>query len=156
MPGTPTPNHSIPTMAGGTDTVNTIDDTYNAGVTIIDGKLTKLFEQAISFAIAGEILVPVGNSDVIPQVFVPIRSGQTAKLTRCRYSIGAGTSATFKIQRNGADATGFIGMIATTTAAETNPTDITLSDNDRLQIIVTAVSGTPANMSVALILEHTV
>lgn len=116
--------------------------------------LLQVVELGQSLAIAGEIRVPSGQVDVIPQFFVPVLTGQTVKLKRVRYSIAAGTSCTFKIQRNGADATGFTGMAATTTPAETDPADITLANNDRLQVVVTAVSGTPQNLSVTLVLEH--
>lgn len=108
-----------------------------------------------TWAVAGEIKVPVGNADVIPGFFVPtLAAGQTCKLTEARHKIGAGTSATVKLQKNGADITGFTGMSVTTTAATTDPADVTLAAGDYIQPIVTAVSGTPQNMSLTVALEY--
>jgi hypothetical protein len=112
------------------------------------------FRTAQTFAVAGEIRVPSGQVDVIPPMFVSKLAGQVVKLVKVRCQIAAGTSATFKVQRNGSDATGFTGIVATTTAADTDPADITLADNDVLQLAVTAVSGTPQNLTVTLVFEH--
>lgn len=107
-----------------------------------------------TFAVAGEILVPVGDLDFINPLFVPVAAGRTVKLAKCRYKINTGTSVTAKLQINGVDATGFTGISVTTTVAETDPANITLADGDRLALVVTAVSGTPKNMSFTCVLEH--
>lgn len=117
--------------------------------------LLKAMELPLHATVAGEVRVPSGNFDVIPQLFVPVLGGQTAKLKRVRYGIGAGTSATFKIQRNGADVAGLTGLVAAAAVTETAlGTPVTLANNDRLQVVVTAVSGTPQNLSAAMVVEH--
>ena len=108
-----------------------------------------------TWAVAGEVKVPVGDSDVIPGFFVPsLATGQTVKLVEARHKIGSGTSATVKLQKNGVDITGFTGISVTTTASLTNPADVTLAAGDYIEPIVTAVSGTPKNMSFTVALEY--
>jgi len=104
----------------------------------------------------GEIKVPSGDTDYLPPFFVIAPAGQTVKLISVRHRINSGTSATVKVQKNGSDLTGFTGISVTTTTTLTNPSDQTLSDGDMIQPIVTAVSGTPKNMTFELILEYTV
>lgn len=108
-----------------------------------------------TWAVAGEVKVPAGDNDVIPGFFVPtLAAGQTVRLMQARYKIGAGTSATVKLQKNGADITGFTGISVTTTAGTTTPTAVTLAAGDFIQPIVTAVSGTPQNMTFSVALEY--
>jgi hypothetical protein len=107
-----------------------------------------------TFAVQGEIKVPVGDTDFIPPFYVKAPTGQTVKLVSARYKINSGTSVTAKIQVNGSDATGFTSMSVGTTVGETDPTDITLSNNDVIALVVTAVSGTPKNMSFTIFLEY--
>lgn len=108
-----------------------------------------------TWAVAGEIKVPAGNADVIPGFFVPpLAAGQTVKLVSARHQIGAGTSVTAKLQRNGVDITGFTALSVTTTSTLTDPADVSLAAGDYVQLIVTAVSGTPQNLSFTLSLEY--
>ncbi|MFZ5653161.1 MAG: hypothetical protein ACOY42_01990 [Pseudomonadota bacterium] len=118
---------------------------------------TYVFRTAHTWAVAGEIKVPSGNLDVIPGFYFPLpATGQTAKLIAARHKLGAGTSATVKLQKNGTDITGFTGMSVTTTATTTDPADVTLAADDRIQPIVTAVSGAPYNLELTIIIEHTI
>lgn len=123
-----------------------------------DGINTQTFalELGHTFAVGGEVRVPVGQVDVIPGLYVPVLANQTVKLKRVRYAITAGTSATVKVQRNAVDITGLTGLAATSTVAETSPSGgpVTLANNDKFQVIVTAVSATPQNMTVTLVFEH--
>lgn len=107
-----------------------------------------------TFAISGEVLVPVGDLDFINPMFVPVAAGRTCKLVAARHKINSGTSATVKLQINGVDAAGFSSMTVTTTAATTDPADILLADGDRINLVVTAISGAPKNLSFTLYLEH--
>lgn len=119
--------------------------------------IARVFELGHSWALQGQIFVPAGNVDIIPQIFIPVfPTLQVAKLKRVRYGIVSGTSATFKMQRNGADITGLTGLVAAPTVTETAlGTPLALSNNDRLQPVVTAVAGTPLHLSITAVVEHT-
>lgn len=108
-----------------------------------------------TFVVGGPVNVASGQVDYINPFFVKVPTYQTVKLTSIRHRINTGTSATVKLQINGVDATGFTGVSVTTTAADTEATDITLSNNDVISLVVTATAGSPQNMSVTLFLEYT-
>lgn len=110
-----------------------------------------------TWAIPGLICVPSGEYDYIVPFFVSLPTGQTAKLAKARYVIhgaGASPSATVKLQKNGADITGFTSVSVTTTAASTDPADVDLADNDLLALVVTAVSGTPWNLTFTILIDY--
>lgn len=108
-----------------------------------------------TWAIAGEISVPVGQTDFIVPMFVSLAAGQTASLVKARHQIQAGTSVTLDVEVNGVGATGFTGISVTTTPTDTDPSDVVLSNNDEISIVVSAVSGTPQNMSFTIFIEVT-
>lgn len=108
-----------------------------------------------TWAIAGEIKVPVGQTDFIVPFFVSLAAGQTAKLVKARHQIQAGTSVTADLEINAVGATGFTGISITTTPTDTDPADIVLSNNDELALVVSAVAGTPQNMSFTVFIEVT-
>lgn len=103
---------------------------------------------AFTFAIKGEIKVPVGEIDFIPPFFVP----SSGTITKVRHKINAGTSVTCKLQKNGVDVTDFTAMSVATAAASTEG-EATVAEDDLLAVIVTAVSGTPQNLSVSVIID---
>ncbi len=117
---------------------------------------SKTIRQGHTWGISGEVKVASGNTDFLLPFFVSLATDQTAKLVSCKYKINSGTSVTAKLQQNDVDITGFTGISVTTTAATTDPTDVTLADGDKLALLVTAVSGTPTNMSFTIFIEHTV
>jgi hypothetical protein len=135
--------------------------TYDASTTshkkvLIDTLVTKTIRQGHTWGISGEIMVPSGDTDFFIPFFVSFASGQTAKIVSARYKINSGSSVTAKVQKNDVDVTGFSGLSVTTTVATTNPANVSLADNDKLALIVTAVAGTPKNLSFTLFLEHTI
>lgn len=107
-----------------------------------------------TFAIQGDIAVPSGDIDFVPPLFIPVATGRTVKLVKARHKINGGTNASVKLQKNGVDITGFTGITVTTTATTTDPADVTLADNDLIALVVTAVSGSPKNLSFTIVLEH--
>ena len=106
-----------------------------------------------TYAITGEVAVPSGQTDFIIPFFVSLAGGQTAKLVKARHQINAGTSVTADLELNGTPAAGFSGISVTTTPTDTDPADVVLADNDELALVVTAVSGTPENMTFTIFLE---
>lgn len=108
------------------------------------------------FTVPDEIKVPSGDTDFIPPFIISLRTGQTAKIVKVLYKINGGTSATVKLQKNGSDLTGFTAIEVKTEKATTDPTDQAIADADVIALVVTAVSGSPKNLSFAVIVEHTV
>lgn len=110
---------------------------------------------AHTFVVSGVIAVPSGQVDYINPFFVSVPAGRTLKLIKARHRLNsaAGNTVTAKLQINGSDATGFTGLTVSATSTLTDPTDITLADGDLISLVVTAVSGTPQNMSFTCFLE---
>jgi hypothetical protein len=115
---------------------------------------THVYRIPHTYAIPGEIKVPVADADFIMPFFVSLLTGQSARLVKARYRINSGTSVTAKLQKNGVNIAGFTGMSITPTATETDPVDVTLADNDMLQLVVTAVLGTPKNLTFTIFIEY--
>lgn len=89
-----------------------------------------------------------------------IASGRTVKLIACTYEIESGTSATFKLKKRSGDGaygdiTGFTSLSCTTTYTRTEPTAVTLADDDVITPEITAVSGTPTDMYITLHFSET-
>lgn len=120
------------------------------------GLATGVFQTVHTFAIGGFVAIPVGQVDYIPPFFFCKRSNQASQLVAVRAVISTGTSVTAKLQKNGTDITGFTGMSITPTAASITPTAVNLANNDMIQLIVTGISGAPQNLTVTLVIEHTV
>jgi hypothetical protein len=119
------------------------------------GKTFKYYD-TWTWLVSGEIKVPSGASDQIGSKTLKLISGQTAKIISCIHSIYDGTSVTAKLQKNGADVTGFTSMNVTTTESTTDPTDVSLADGDKLAPVVTGVSGTPHLLKVQMNIEFTI
>lgn len=137
----------------------TITATDNAGSNRVDltfAASSKTFRHGQSWTIGGFVNAAQGDIDYINPIFVSVTAGQTLNLVSCRYRINSGTSVTVKLQRNGADITGFTGLSVTTTTTTTDPADVLLADGDMLQLVVTAVSGSPQNLSFTAFFETTV
>ena len=115
----------------------------------------KTYRIGHTYGVISKIKIPNGDKDFIIPFFVSLASGQTVKLVKARHKINVGTSVTCKLQKNGVDITGFTGILITTTAADTDPADVTLADNDKLALVVTGTSGNPQNMSFTIFLEYT-
>jgi peptidoglycan/xylan/chitin deacetylase (PgdA/CDA1 family) len=108
------------------------------------------------YTVPDEIKVPAGSTDYLPPFILALREGQTAKIVEVIHEIGSGTSATLKLQKNGTDLTGFTGIEVKTEKKTTDPADQAVANGDVIAPVVTAVSGTPKNLSFAIVVEHTV
>lgn len=108
-----------------------------------------------TWAVAGEIKVPSGDTDYIPGMFASKSASETLTLKKLRGRINSGTSVTLKLQKNGSDVTGYTALVVnSTTGVDLGSTDVAITDDDRLAIVVTAVSGTPKNLSVTAVFER--
>jgi hypothetical protein len=114
------------------------------------------FRTTHTWTVYGEIKVPSGDTDFIPGMNISIPTNATASIVKCRYKINSGTSVTAKLQKNAGDITGFTSISVTTTAASTDPTDVALADDDRITLVVTAVSATPKNMEFTIYIDWTI
>lgn len=134
-------------------------DTGTTWVQVYPALTTKVFLESRSFLVAGVVNPANVFVDVIPPVIVPVAAGQTTKLTKVVHKTDIGI-VTYKLQRNGVDVPGATGLTAESTTETVDFADVTLADNDRIQPIVTAVateSGSdPQNLSINVVLEHTV
>lgn len=103
-----------------------------------------------TFAIGGEIKIPFGDDDFIPPFFI----ASPGSLIAARYKINSGTSVTLKIQKNGTDV--LTGLSVTKTAATNDFADIATVAGDQIGIVVTAVSGTPKNLSFTIYVSYSI
>lgn len=113
------------------------------------------------WAIAGEIKVPSGDTDYIVPIPIWVAAGKSVTLNFVEMLINSGTSATFKVKQKTTAAESYTD-VATGLVADTTPSNKTaLSSNNVLSggesgtmflvtIEVTAVSGTPKNLSVMI------
>lgn len=139
---------------GATGSAGATGATGAAGATGPQGPAGPMGRISHTFVVGGVISVPAGDVDYIPPMFVNVGSGKTVALTKASFRINGGTSATFKVQVNGVDATGFTGLVASTTTGNQTGS-VALADGDLVAVVVTAVSGTPKNLTVTLGLEYT-
>ena len=105
--------------------------------------------------IPDEVKVASGDTDFIPPIAISLRTGQTAKVVKAIHKVNSGTNAKVKLQKNGADLTGFTAIEVKTEKQTTDPADQTIADGDLLSLVVESVSGSPKNMTFAVVLEHT-
>lgn len=119
------------------------------------GGATTWYETKV-YTVPDEIKVASGATDFLPPFIISLRAGQTAKVAKVLHEMGSGTSATLKLQKNGSDLTGFTGIEVKAEKKTTDPGDQSLADGDVIAPVVTAVSGTPKNLSFAIVIEHTV
>jgi hypothetical protein len=136
------------------DTLKT-DDAFEAASLKSGGVAVVTKErESHTFTIPGAIAVPSGDTDYICGFFVASPVGRTPRLVECRHRINSGTSATVKLQRNGADITGFTGLSVTPTSTLTDPADQDLAHGDYIALVVTAVTGSPKNLSLTLVVDQ--
>lgn len=109
-------------------------------------------------SLGGLVLLPSNNTNdigVAPGFFIDPAPNETVYLYRVRYKIHSGTSATFKIQRNGVDVTGWTGLAAGTAAAvNTLASPVACAAGDYIQLIVTALSGSPYSLAATITTHH--
>lgn len=104
-----------------------------------------------TWAIGGEIKVPASDTGFIPPMFASKLAGTTLTLVNIRTRINSGTSATIKMVRKtagGAIADIATGVSVTTASADSAAIGTLINHNDEVRPEVTAVSGTPTNITI--------
>jgi hypothetical protein len=111
--------------------------------------ITEPFRLGHTWGLVGD----VSALTTLPSMFVPLLGTQAAVLYGVRTKLGSGTSVGVQVRRNGSN----VGSVITVTGtATTTPLgDVALADNDELTIVLSSPVGTPSNLSVTVILEHT-
>lgn len=117
--------------------------------------ITKTFRTSHTWAVQGEIKVPSGDTDYIPGFYVAEAGTQATSIIKARGRINSGTSVTVDLKKNGTNfLTGWVIDTTTTAGEENDFADEAVAEYDYIQVVVTAVAGTPKNMTVSLVLEH--
>lgn len=102
-----------------------------------------------TFAVQGEV-----TTADIPGFVIPVGLGGGVTLRAMHYRITDGTNCKIKLVRNGVALEGFQKLTVSLIPGEASG-EVTLADKDFLKLVVESVSGTPENLSVTLVLEHT-
>jgi len=109
----------------------------------VAGSSVKVVGDSIEFEFAHSYLINTAGDT--STTFVPFAvmeaAGNTVELARAVYRCSAGTP-TIKIQKNGADATGFTGMSVSSTQGTTDPANVSVADKDEFTVVCTAGSWT--------------
>jgi hypothetical protein len=105
------------------------------------------FRQGHTWALGG--LLAAGLN--VPQIFVPKTAGQAATLVAARALLGSGTSIGAQVQLNGSN---LGSLITVTTTAATTAFSQVLADMDTLDLVLSAATGSPTDLSFTLVLEH--
>jgi hypothetical protein len=111
------------------------------------------FPAKSSFVWSGAVVIPSGGvGDINPDlIYVP--PGLTFILVQVFAIIGSGTSATIALRQNGSSISGLTAMsvvpYSSVSAMTYTPSGtITIANGDRINPLVTAVSGSPVDFSV--------
>ena len=143
------------------DRVTLTDGGANSTITVAAAQQRVIVSH--TWALGGQVQVASGDTDfIIPMTvrntYTSAGYSTTVKLKSVIYSINSGTNATWKLQKNGSDISGYgtsgSPLTATTTPATTEGSD-TLSDKDELAPVIVGISSTPRNMSITVFLEIT-
>lgn len=108
-----------------------------------------------TYTIGGTVSVASTDVDYINPFFVSLANGQTASIGKVRGGVQLGTNATVKLQKNSSDMAGFTGIVLTTDPASTTAAAVSLADDDKIAMVVTATSGTPKNLSLTIFVDYT-
>jgi hypothetical protein len=108
-----------------------------------------------TFAIKGTL----SAADSTPSFFVSKAGSESVSIVKARYKVASGGPLTFKVQKNGSDLTGYgttgSPLSASTTATTTSSTQA-LAEDDELDLVIVGVSAPVTDLTVTLVLEHTV
>ena len=126
----------------------------NAG-TLIDGEEVRLswgvwvapaWQTGHTWAVMGALAAAT-----LPGIFIPKLAAQTATLKGVRAKLGAGTSVVAQMRRNG---TNLGSAITVTATAATTSFNQALSADDVLDVVLSAPTGSPVDLSLTAYFEH--
>lgn len=111
------------------------------------GTVSSTFYFPAGFNLIGEPEVGIAGG-----VRINLFTGQTCQLVRADYKIATGTHVKCKILKAGTLATGF-EFTATGTEADVEPTAVSVTNGQKLQLEITEATGNPKNLEVTLTLK---
>lgn len=104
-----------------------------------------------TFLVPGVLAPAAGAMFVIPPTFMAVGRHERLVLAKVRVVLGNGGTATWKVQRNGVDVPSLAGVASTKPETVEAIPAVTIRDGDLLGPVITAVAGSAANMSFALV-----
>lgn len=111
-----------------------------------------VFRTAINFVLGGEITGDI----VVPDALIPKAANTTVKVVGVYARLESGTSAVVTVRKNGAAITNGT-VTATQAGALAAPApNVTVADGDRFDLAFGALTGAPSDLSVSIIIEHTI
>lgn len=131
----------------------------------LDSSVISVSRVPHTWAVYGAIAVPVGDTDFIPPMTIPVATNprvEVVKLIGVNYSLNngaAGTTVTFKMQTQGSDIVGMTGLTTPNSNAVSSTTfgigaEKWLTPGATLAPVVTAIAGAPKNLSITAVLEY--
>lgn len=110
-----------------------------------------------TYTVSGLLAVPSGASSFLPPFFMPIPTGQSAKLVAVRAQVRGGTSATLAVNQNGSAVSSMSALVVTTSAATTAVgTPPSVADGDAFAPVIASIAGTPDGLSLSLYFDITI
>lgn len=111
-----------------------------------------VFRTAINFLIGGVLNL----TDAVPDALVPKAPNTTVKIVGVYAKLEGGTSAVVTVRKNGAAITNGT-VTATQAGAFASPApNVTVADGDRFDVALGTLTGAPTDLTVSLIIEHTI
>lgn len=114
-----------------------------------DARFTKTIRESHTWVFKGTLA-----TQTLYGWFESLGSSETARLVKVRAQCGSGTFG-YKLQKNGSDITGFSQTTQDSTPDSLTPTAVTLAEDDRIDLVITAVSSA-SDMIVTAVVERTV
>lgn len=104
----------------------------------------------------GEVKVASGDTDYILPMITAVPAGATAVIRHARFLITSGTSVTFSMNYDGSNLAGLTGLVASQSLNGSGVVSLGMDDSKLLRPVVSAVSGTPKNLTITLAVDYTV
>lgn len=96
----------------------------------------------------------IAAADEVVPFFVPVLSGMSASIVAARHMVRTATTATWTLKVNAGAVTGLTSIASSTTATTTGIAALALADGDKITLDVTAVDGTPADLTVSVYVDY--
>ena len=97
----------------------------------------------------------IAAADEVVPFFVPVLPGMAASIVGARHMVRTATTATWTLKQNAGAITGLTSIASSTTATTTSlATAVALANGDKVTLDVTAIDGTPADLTVSVYVDY--